>query len=278
MSIPRRIIQTAKTRELSPLARAGQTNIKLLHPEWEHLFFDDDDIRAFVANEFPKYLPAFNSFRRPIQRIDFFRYLAVFRHGGFYFDLDVFLFASIAPLLANTCVFPFEELSLSRFLRQRHGIDWELGNYAFGAAPGNPFLEAVIENCVRAQRDPTWNRSMLDGIPKILRRDFEVLYTTGPGLVTRTLAENSNLAETVKVLFPADVCDAKNWDLFGDYGAHLMDGSWRSNGGNFLRRRIAGWAEARLLAKLLPESRRLGPTRAALPATDRRTSPENVGA
>ena len=54
--------------------------------------------------------------------------------------------------LTDRCVFPFEELTLSRLLRH-HGIDWEIGNYAFGAEAGHAFLEAVIENCVRAQRD-----------------------------------------------------------------------------------------------------------------------------
>src|SRR5439155_988054 len=85
--------------------------------------------------------------------------------------------------------------------KSRHlHIDWEIGNYAFGAAPGHPFLRAIIENCVRAQEDPAWVEPMMAGIPRPFRSGFDVLNTTGPGLVTRTLAENPQLARTVNVL------------------------------------------------------------------------------
>lgn len=265
MSIPATIIQTARSRDLPPMARAAETNLKLLHPDWEFRFFDDDDVRRFVSAEFPGYRTVFESFPKPIQRFDFFRYLAVYRHGGFYLDLDVFLFRGLHPLLGRSAVFPFEELSLNRHLRRAHGIDWEIGNYAFGAAAGSPFLLAVIENCVRAQRDPAWLQPMMAGMPWVLRPEFAVLYSTGPGLLTRTLIESPDHARQVSVLFPRDVCDASNWDRFGDYGVHLMAGTWRERWA-WWRRRLAGRTEARLLRAALAESRRLGPLRRFPPA------------
>jgi len=260
MSIPRRIIQTARDRKLSPLARAAATNLRLLHPDWEYVFFDDADIARFVAAEFPEFCAAFHDFSTTIQRIDFFRYLAVCRLGGFYFDLDVFLSENIDPLTRETCVFPFEELTLNRFLRETHQADWEIGNYAFGAAPGHPFLRAVIENCVRALREPRWVAPMLAGIPRIFRDDYRVLATTGPGLITRTLFEDSRAARQVTVLFPADVCDERNWHQFGTYGVHAMDGSWRQKL-PFLHRKLELWWEGGLRRRLLVDSQRRGPKR-----------------
>src|SRR5438105_2901732 len=35
-------------------------------------------------------------------------------------------------------------------------MDWDLGNYAFGAAAGHPLLRAISDNCVRAQTDLGW--------------------------------------------------------------------------------------------------------------------------
>lgn len=245
---------------MSPKAKAAAANLKLLHPGWEHLYFDDGDIRRFVSAEFPQYQAVFDGFPRTIQRIDFFRYLAVFRFGGFYFDLDVFLSESLSRLLDCGCVFPFEELTANRFLRSVCNIDWEIGNYAFGAAPGHPFLGAVIENCVRGQKEPEWVRPIMSGIPGFFRTDFEVLNTTGPGLLTRTLVECPGFSRDVSVLFPNDVCDSANWHLFGDYGAHLMDGSWRK-GGSYLNRRLLCWWEARIRKSFLPESRKRGPKR-----------------
>lgn len=258
--IPRRIIQTGKTRELAPLARAAAVNLRLLHPDWDYLFFDDEDVGRFVSREFPKYKTAFDNFAYSIQRFDFFRYLAVYRFGGFYFDLDVFLSKDLEELVSDRCVFPFEELTLNRFLRRRYHMDWEIGNYAFGAEPGHPFLKAVIENCARAQEDTAWVKPMMEGIPGIFHSEFYVLNTTGPGVLSRTYAENPELAESMKILFPENVCDEATWHKFGSFGVHLMNGSWREKGG-FAYRRLAGWWESRCKRNLLAESLRLGPRR-----------------
>jgi glycosyltransferase involved in cell wall biosynthesis len=236
------------------------SNIRLLHPDYEYLFFDDEAVEKFVDQEFPQYRGVFDSFRFRIQRYDFFRYLAVYRHGGFYFDLDVLLASSLSSLLESGCVFPFEGLTYSRFLRTKHNLDWEIGNYGFGAGPRHPFLEAIIENCVRAQKDPAWVKPMMRGLPPLSKLEFYVLYTSGPGLVSRTLAENPELAKTVMVLLPEDVCDLENWNRFGDFGIHLMDASWRLNRGR-VRRRLAGELEAWKLRGLLKESVVLGKTR-----------------
>jgi hypothetical protein len=262
MSIPRRLIQirAGKSRDLSPFARAAVTNLKLLHPDWEYQCFDDDGISRFVSAEFPEYRHVLEAFRYPIQRYDFFRYLVIFRFGGFYFDLDVLLSRPVTDLLDNESVFPFEELTLNRFLRRRYKMDWELANYGFGAAPGNRFLHAVIENCIRAQTDFAWLRPMMRGVNSLSRSEFYVFNTTGPGLVSRTFAERVELASSVKVLFPDNVCDRANWHLFGDYGVHMMTSSWLA-GGNWLWRRIAGQVDAFSRARLLPESLRLGPKR-----------------
>src|SRR5205814_2236379 len=106
-------IQTGKSRDLPPLARAAAKSLQLLHPDWEYVFFDDADVVRFVATEFPQHQQVFDSFPHRIQRFDFFRYLAVLRLGGFYFDLDVFLSTELTELLPHRCVFPFEELTLN---------------------------------------------------------------------------------------------------------------------------------------------------------------------
>jgi hypothetical protein len=257
--IPTRIIQTGKQVHQPLFNRAVMANLQLLNPGYEYLFFDNQAVEAFINREFPQYRAVFDSFRIPIQRYDFFRYLAVYCYGGFYFDLDVLLASGLSDLLDLGCVFPFEGLTLSRYLRDR-GMDWEIGNYAFGAAPGHPFLKAVIENCVRAQRDPEWVNPMMRGSPALLREEYRVLNTTGPGLISRTLAQNPDLAGTVTVLFPDDVCDERGWNRFGEYGVHLMDGSWRLKSG-YLHRRLAQRWECWATQRALVQSLKLGKSR-----------------
>jgi hypothetical protein len=59
--------------------------------------------------------------------------------GSFYFDTDVFLASSLENLSEFGCVFPFEHLSVHSFLCEQYGMDWEVGNYAFGVTAGHRF-------------------------------------------------------------------------------------------------------------------------------------------
>ena len=260
MSIPRRIIRTGKSQNLPLLARAATASLKCLNPDFEYQFFDDEQVSAFIQSEFPEYRGVFESFPFPIQKWDFFRYLAVFRLGGFYFDIDVFLATGLHELLAHRCVFAFEELTLSRYLRRQYQMDWEIGNYGFGAVAGHPFLDAVIRNCIRAQQDRRWVEPMMQGIPRLFRAEFHVLNTTGPGLVSRTIAENPDLTKDMTILFPDDVCDERTWHQFGNFGVHAQEGSWRS-GGSYFRRRLANLWEVWARRRGLQESRRCGKIR-----------------
>lgn len=258
--IPRRIIQTEKSRDLPLRAKAATANLRLLNPNFEYLFFDDAQVEEFIDAEFPQYRPVFDSFSLRIQRYDFFRYLAVYHFGGFYFDTDVFLACSLEDLLEFGCVFPFEHLTIYRFLREEYQMDWEIGNYAFGAAAGHPFLEAIIKNCVRGQQHPEWAEVMMKSIPRAFRGEFVVLATTGPGLVSRTLAEYPGASNQVKVLFPEDVRDPNSWFCFGAYGVHLQVGAWRKRRGLVPRVLQRIW-ESRARQGLWKESFKCGPKR-----------------
>ena len=259
--IPKRIIQTGKSASQPLRNRAAIKNIRLLNPDYEYLFFDNAQVEDFVDHEFPGYRQVFDSFRYPIQRYDFFRYLAVYRYGGFYFDVDVLLASDLTGLLECGCVFPFETLTVSRFLREDLGMDWQIGNYAFGATRGHAFLEAVIENCVRGQRDPKWVKPMMRGTPPLLDDEFFILNSTGPGLISRTLAENKELAKTITVLFPEDVSDVRNcWNRFGDWGVHLADSSWRRKK-SFVHDKFSGYCWRWIQYRNIERARRLGKSR-----------------
>lgn len=225
--IPKRIIQTGKSIPTSLKTRAMVKNIQLLNPEFEYVYFTDPQVETFMSQEFPQYRKTFDSFRYPIQKFDFFRYLAVYKYGGFYFDLDVLLATDLSELLEYGCVFPFEGLTFSEYLRKKYSMDWEIGNYGFGATPEHPFLYALIENCVRAQKDEKWGKRPIPRLLPLSRAENYVLFTTGPGLVSRTFAENPDLAKKVKILFPDDLRDPSTWYCFGHLGVHLMDSSWR---------------------------------------------------
>jgi inositol phosphorylceramide mannosyltransferase catalytic subunit len=258
--IPRVIIQTGPA-DPPLLWQAAMLNVRLLHPTFEYLFFDNAKVEAFIAEQFPEHRKAFHSFRFPIQKYDFFRYLAIYRYGGFYLDMDLFLVHDLEPLLTSSCVFSFEELTAISYLWKRFGMDWQIGNYAFGSVPGHPFLAALVENCIRAKEDPSWATAMVKWMPSTVRDPFYVLTTTGPGLVSRTFAENPHLTQDVTILFPDDVCELRTWHQFGSFGVHQMAGSWRGHQ-SFMAFRLTRLWENWTLRRILARSKSRGKTRA----------------
>jgi inositol phosphorylceramide mannosyltransferase catalytic subunit len=259
--IPKRLIQIwGGGADLSLLSKAAATNLRLLNPEFEYLFFDDNRMDDFLSEHFPEYRKVFDLFRFPIQRYDFFRYLAIYQLGGFYFDMDVFLASSLSELLDYGCVFPFEELTENVFLREEYGMDWQVATYGFGAAARHPFILAIIENCVRAQKDPKWSQPMMKSIPRLCRDEYFVLNTTGPGLVSRTLAEYPDANKQVKVLFPENVCDRKSWNHFAGYGVHVNQASWHDRKSAFRSRLVAAWMSW-IKAKSVKKSLKFGGSR-----------------
>mgnify|MGYP001189972376 FL=1 len=74
------------------------SNWKKCHPSWKkhfpegeyvHMFWSDvDDLRNFIKNKFPWFLPVFDNYPFHINRIDAVRPFILYEYGGIYADLD----------------------------------------------------------------------------------------------------------------------------------------------------------------------------------------------
>lgn len=242
------------------LYRAARNSALAFHPSYERLIYDESEMQRFVNEHCPEQLQNLLAFPQKIQQIDFFRYLVLYHIGGFYLDLDVFLTKPLDPLCDNQCILAFEELTVSQYFRNELGIDWEAANYAMGSEPRHPLFAAVIENCVRGLRDPVWAALPTACIPALFRQPFLVPFSTGPGMVTRTIAERPDLHASISILFPEDVRESKYWHAFGDYGVHLMHSSWRRRRSFILAKLHQFWMKYRR-RHMLAKSALIGPRR-----------------
>ncbi|MGE0715675.1 MAG: glycosyltransferase [Alphaproteobacteria bacterium] len=99
--IPRIIHQTWKTTDLPRPLRRLRKGWMARHPGWEQRLWTDEDLRAFVRDEFPDLLAMYDGYREPICRVDLARYLILWRLGGVYADLDCECLKPIEPMLAG---------------------------------------------------------------------------------------------------------------------------------------------------------------------------------
>jgi mannosyltransferase OCH1-like enzyme len=53
--------------------------------------------RVFIEDEYPWFLPTYDNYKFPIQRIDVLRYFLLRRYGGLYIDMDNVSFCLARP-------------------------------------------------------------------------------------------------------------------------------------------------------------------------------------
>jgi inositol phosphorylceramide mannosyltransferase catalytic subunit len=212
------IIQTWKDNDIPKKYKNFVNNIKKLNPNSKYIFFTDIEIDNFVKNKFPEYYFTYQNFPYKIQKIDFFRYLAVYYYGGVYLDLDIKLSMTVSDLILNKkAVFPLEFQKNGDKLLQDQGFYGLLGNYAFYAPRGHPFLRAIIKNIVN---DRIKNIEYKNGF----NYQRYVLYKTGPVMVTQTYIDYFQKNE-IDVIKPVPFRKSS----FGKYGTHHLMGSWKND-------------------------------------------------
>ena len=221
MAIPKIIHQTCRDAAgLSEELAAFVKKTAALHPGWEHRLYGDDECRAAVERIFSALLPLYDA-STPIQKADIFRVVAVFGDGGFYLDTDVECRLPLDDLCEFRAVFG-EETTLSPGEAARRGLESPLriGNYAFGAEPGHPFLLRILEG-------------MAGEAGRAIAADDDVLESTGPGLVTAVYVKHRAMLKDVVILRNYDrecpICRTVSCN-FGNYAALAHVGAWRREG------------------------------------------------
>ena len=233
--IPKIIIQTWKTRKIEGTIQELIRKLKANNPDFKYKFFTDEDIDNFIKTEYPQYSNIYNAFEYTIQKIDFFRYLAVYHYGGFYFDIDMDIDKSIAPLCQYDCVFPKESNIENNVLDfKNQGLTILIGNYAFGASPKNKFLKLCIDNIIKSRikltdipnnsdRYKSYVLNTESHMKKSQSYIDHVLYTTGPILISQSYIDYKD-KKAIEIIEPS----IYRIYAFGDYGSHKAMGTWKA--------------------------------------------------
>jgi mannosyltransferase OCH1-like enzyme len=231
MSIPKIIIQTWKTED-TPKESKGYLGvssdptsfIKTLrdkNPDFEYKFFDDKEVVRFIETYYPEYVDLFNGLEN-ISKFDFFRYLAIYKYGGFYFDIDMTINHSLAPLTeGHTAIFPKEfEISGLSILEEQN-LTFLLGQYAFAATPKHPFIKHLINNI----KYPPFKQDTWRNFEAQCGRGTKAHFRTAAVLVSQSyISYLSSGSSKITILEPTPQFESAR---FGNYGKHWAMGSWK---------------------------------------------------
>ena len=219
------IIQTWKTHDVPIPYQPLVKRVRELNPNWNYMFFDDNEIVTFVKTKMPEYYTTFVQLKHKIQQLDFFRYLVIYYYGGVYLDLDVELTLTLDKLYhdsPNECVFPIELFNITDSIITCQDYSNLIGNYAFYSPPRHPFIKKLIDNieCQRISPENIQIAQQENGDPP---SQVYVYCTTGPLLVTQSLIDYG----TSSILLLST--DDHKPNRFGQFGIHHCLGSWKMN-------------------------------------------------
>jgi len=173
-----------------------------MHPRWRRRLWTDRN-RPMLRNEV-----SFREATVAAQRADILRYEIVHRFGGVYLDMDMECLKSIEPLLEGVEAFAAEQ------------EPEELANGAFGAGPGQSWLEDVIGQ-----------------LPASIHQHTTIPRATGPGhltAVTRTHPEVTIFPPDIFYPYLAHEPSRAGGPFPSAYAVHRWHGSWVAPEDRFL--------------------------------------------
>jgi len=165
--------------------------------------------------EYPQYEGIYRK-ATSIMKFDIIRYLIIYHSGGTYLDVDVLLKKPLQNITANECFFVEKIITNvanhdARYEPIRKGIPEHpvrIANYAFSSKPKNPIFTEILTEIRR--------RMHIQPSPK---NDYDVLYLTGPDVVT-TVVHRLTVVSKMKInIIPQKISKS----IF----VHMCVGEWR---------------------------------------------------
>jgi len=257
---------------LPPVLAKNIESIKAMNPLWEHRLYNDQTINDFIIQHYsPQVLDIFHKInpKYAAARADLFRYLALYKCGGVYLDIKS---STSKPL--DEVLQPDDRFLLSSWRNspgephvglgcpKEFGSDTkrELQQWHVVAAPGHPFLKAVIERVLHnIQAYRPWSNGV--GSKGVCRTTGPIAYTLA---IEPLMASNSyrKVANETDLSLQYSVYEGRRHvGALGTHYGFLSDPvvtmtNWRhfaaalySRGRNALIRTRSGYRQLRVLLR-----------------------------
>ena len=124
------IFQSWYTKDLHPKIQEKIDIMKSMNPDYTYHLYTDEDMDNFVKETYPLVYPYYNQLNIIVAKVDFWRYLVLYRYGGIYLDMDSSINGKI----------PFTDTTITAEKNPNMYVQW-----ALVYAKGHPILKRTIE-------------------------------------------------------------------------------------------------------------------------------------
>jgi mannosyltransferase OCH1-like enzyme len=164
--IEKNIFQSWYTKVLDPLLQNKIDCFKNLNPDYSYNLYDDNDMDNFVNEHFNgEIAECYNKLNIIVAKVDFWRYLVLYKYGGIYLDMDSSIEKPLDELIRST-----DEAIITAEGNPGLYVQW-----ALIFSKGHPILKKTIELIISNIK----NNSYPNDIHKM----------TGPSVYTKAINE-----------------------------------------------------------------------------------------
>lgn len=195
--IPKEIVQSFSSKRVTEKIKQNIDNWINKNPDYSYYYFDESDIVDFIKNNYSeRYLKAFYKINPGAGRADFFRYLYLYKNGGFWLDITVVCMKSLDKIINKNI-----DILLVR--------DKNADNI-YNAVMGFPKSHFIMKKCVE---------KCLDNIEKETFKNkgkYCIYHTTGPELIKEVFEEylKNNTKESIKILTKELDRDISDYNIY----------------------------------------------------------------
>jgi mannosyltransferase OCH1-like enzyme len=158
---------------------------------WTFVLWNEKMAMDLLTNDYPWFIPYYNSYKNTICRIDAIRYFILHKYGGIYMDQDLTVYKPIDPLLIDKeTLFIHECQTCKKTLKDSHNkaplYDQKLfsvNNYFMAAVPNHPVFKFIMNQLVMAHK--SWFH--------LKQSYYSVLWVTGPVFLSECLRKYGKL-------------------------------------------------------------------------------------
>lgn len=194
MPISKYVFQSWKTRNLPPELMRHRAEMIALNPDYQYELYTDDEMNQFVQQNYSGIIAdCYNRLNIMVARVDFWRYLVLYKFGGIYLDMDSEIARPLGDLIQPD----------DRAIITMEGNPYFFVQWCMMFEAGHPILKSVIDvvienittnrypNDVHKMTGPT---AFTEGIQRFHRGAFSGAVLTNT--IDRTCDQTYQVEET----------------------------------------------------------------------------------
>jgi len=242
MPIPKIIWQSWKTKDLPSPILKNINKILHLNPNYIYRLLTDEEIDNFVHVEYsdrPEVVSCYDRLNIIVAKVDFWRYLVLYKYGGIYLDMDSDITGRLDDLILDT-----DDAIISSEGNPGIFVQW-----ALIFSPGHPILKNVIDLIVENIQNNSFPN--------------DILHMTGPRVFTRAVnmyhkelynvilyEQNKLFDKNIDITFRGR-CNNSKYRIFGiDYNEYF---SFFFNDCHLLFDNVIKWTDELKIKNLLKD-------------------------